>query len=48
MALTGSSSIGDWLDDPHGSPAIEQLLAGFELPDGALDQMKALPLRQPP
>jgi len=46
MALTGSSSIGDWLDDPHGSPAIEQLLAGFELPDGALDQMKALPLRQ--
>ena len=46
MALTGSSSIGDWLDDPPGSPAIEQLLAGFELPDGALDQMKALPLRQ--
>lgn len=46
MALTANSSIGNWLDDPHGAPVIEQLLAGTELPVGALEQMKALPLQQ--
>lgn len=46
MALTATSTIGRWLDDPHGGPVIGKLLAGFELPDGALEQMRALPLQQ--
>lgn len=46
MALTARSTIGTWLDHPQGGPAIQQLLAGADLPDGALEQMKALPLQQ--
>lgn len=46
MALTARSTIGTWLDDPQGGPAIQELLAGAELPEGALAQMRSLPLQQ--
>src|SRR5699024_4532224 len=46
MALTATSTIGSWLDDPRGAPIMEELLTGVELPDGALEQVKALPLQQ--
>jgi NAD(P)-dependent dehydrogenase (short-subunit alcohol dehydrogenase family) len=46
MSLTARSTIGTWLDDPQGGPAIQQLLAGAKLPEGALAQMKSLPLQQ--
>lgn len=46
MTLTAASTIGTWIEDPQGAPIIQNLLAGMELPDGAMEQMKALPLQQ--
>lgn len=46
MTLTSASTVGTWIEDPRGGPIMEGLLAGMELPEGARDQMKALPLQQ--
>lgn len=46
MTLTAHSTIGAWLEDPRGAPLLGELLGRADLPDGALEQMKELPLQQ--
>ncbi|KAA9089895.1 SDR family NAD(P)-dependent oxidoreductase [Microbacterium radiodurans] len=46
MALTASSPIGDWIDDPAGGPLIGQLLAQAGVGVDTLAPVRGLPLQQ--
>jgi NAD(P)-dependent dehydrogenase (short-subunit alcohol dehydrogenase family) len=46
MALTATSTVGDWLDHPAGGPALRELLAQGGFDESVLAPVRQLPLQQ--